>query len=185
MLRHVTSGSNPGLTFYHPLRRQPVMCATEKWKATDPLFLSKTHSLIKLGNFWYERGGRGFESFFFFLFTGIVRRKLLCVCPLVAQSRCPNQIPQHFLLPTQQQTAQNFHCEKVKGQETSFMWLVPRCLTWRFEKGTSIKSQIEAKKTAILLKKNNCRHKSWLFMSMLPQYLYVFACFPPLFLLSS
>lgn len=34
------------------------------------------------------------------LLAGIVRGKLSCVWPLVAQSRCPNQFPQHFLLST-------------------------------------------------------------------------------------
>lgn len=113
-------------------------CALQRNEKPQILYASPKHTLsLNSGIFDMKEEAEALKAFF--LFAGIVRRKLLCVCPLVAQSRCPNQIPQHFLLSTA--TAQNFHCEKVKGQEPSFMWLVPHGLKWCFEKGTSIKSQ--------------------------------------------
>lgn len=90
---------------YHPLTRQPVMHDKEnenpqKFRAS----LKRTLSLNSV--VWYERKRRFWKrhaslSLSLFLLAGIVRRKLSCVCPLVAQSRCPNQFPQHFLLSTQ------------------------------------------------------------------------------------
>lgn len=49
-----------------------------------------------------------------------MRRKLHCVCPMVAQCRCPTQ----FLLSARWQTALNFHCERVKAQELCLAGLV-------------------------------------------------------------
>lgn len=48
-----------------------------------------------------------------------LQRKSSCVCPLVAQSRCPNQSSQHFLLSTRRQRFKSFIVKAIFVQHLS------------------------------------------------------------------
>lgn len=99
-----------GLTF--TIRSQDTQSCTIKKRRTHRSFmLLQKRSLIKLcGLIWKEE--EVLKATCLSLLAGIARRKLSCVCPLVAQSRCPNQFPQHFLLSTQHQRLKAFIVKK-------------------------------------------------------------------------
>lgn len=108
------------LDIYHPLTRQPVMRDAEKGEPTDFSCFSKTRSLIKFCGLIWKEGGV-LKATCLSLLAGMARRKLSCVCPLVAQSRCPNQFPQHFLLSTPHQRFKTLIVKKFEEEKTIFM----------------------------------------------------------------
>lgn len=126
-LSHVTQDivlfwSISGLTF--TIRSQDSQSCTIKKRRTRRLFmLLQKRSLIKLcGLIWKEE--EVLKATCLFLLAGIVRRKLSCVCPLVAQSRCPNQFPPHFLLSTQYQRFKAFIVKTSNGGPGGYFYMI-------------------------------------------------------------
>lgn len=104
----------PSLAWHLPATHKTASHAWQKKRRTHrSVMLLQMHSLIKLCGFILKEG-EVLKAKRLSLLAGRVRRKLSCVCPVVAQSRCPNPFPQHFLLSTKHQRLKTFMIKKKK-----------------------------------------------------------------------
>lgn len=112
----------PRLSWHLPSAHKTASHARCRKRRTHRFFmLLQTRSLIKFcGSIWKE--GEVLKATCLSLLAGMVRRKLSCVCPLVAQSRCPNQFPQHFLLSTPHQRFKTLIVKSLKRKRISMKW---------------------------------------------------------------
>lgn len=108
------------LTF--TIRSQDMQSCTteEKGEPADLSCFSKARRLIIICGFMWKTG-EVLKVTCLSLLAGIIRRKLSCGCPLVAQSRCPNQFPEHFLLSAQHQRFEPLVLQKTKNLNTWFL----------------------------------------------------------------